>query len=352
MRNVSLLLAHVAALLALPACSAVSPSDNRCQTPGPKTVAVSPDVACAMASEGTGRVSSASGGALYVRGPTCSTACGPGYSVCGLPDDYARAYVAAQPVAADAGSSADAAASAADAGPGVCPAVTAPVNVACSVDCTGRRTEGAEELALRDGLSTGDYLAACAHLEAVSVHAFERLAAELAAHGAPASLVAAATCAAGEEVRHTEVTAALARRFGADVKRPSAPPRTPPRSLFEVALENAVEGCVRETYGAALALVRAKRATDPEVRRALGDIAREECGHADLSWQIAAWAETRLGADERAKIASAMGEAVAGLLFSDERITADARRACGVPPASEQARLAALVDTLVIRAAA
>lgn len=347
MRNVPLLLAHVAALLTLPACSAISTSNDRCHSPGPKSVAVSPDVACAIASEENGRVSSASGGSSYVRGPTCSSACGPVYTVCGLPDDYERAYVAAQPVAADAGTSATG-----DAGAGVCPAVTAPVSITCSVDCTGRRTEGAEELAQREGLSTGDYLAACAHLEAVSVQAFERLAAELAAHGAPASLVGAATEAAREEVRHTEVTAALARRFGSDVKSPSAPPRTAPRSLFDVALENAVEGCVRETYGAALALVRAKRAADPDVRRALADIAREECGHADLSWQIAAWADAHLGADEREQIASAVRAAVAALSFSDERLSADARRSCGVPPAAEQARLASLVDAWVIRAAA
>ena len=340
MRNVPLLLAHVAALLTLPACGSVTSGNPVCDTPGPKSVAVSSDVACTLASEGM--LTSASKGPNYVRGSTCRSTCGAGYGVCALPEDYARAYVAShQYVDASVGGDA-----------GVCPAATGPISVSCSVDCTGRRTAGADELSVRDGLSTGEYLAACAHLEAVSVQAFERLAAELAAHGAPAALVVAAERAAREEVRHADVTAALARRFGADVRSPSSPQPTATRSLFDVALENAVEGCVRETYGAALALVRAERAADPEVRRALADIAREECGHADLSWQIATWASARLGVGEREKIASAMGEAVAALSFSDERLSADARRACGVPPAADQARLAALVDAHVIRAAA
>jgi hypothetical protein len=48
-----------------------------------------------------------------------------------------------------------------------------------------------------------------------------------------------------------------------------------PRSLVELALENIREGCVRETWGAACAVVQSMKATDLEVRRAMRAIARD-----------------------------------------------------------------------------
>jgi hypothetical protein len=61
---------------------------------------------------------------------------------------------------------------------------------------------------------------------------------------APKKLVRAAAHAAGDEVRHARATVALARRFGA---RPTAVnvERSALRSIEAMALENAVEGCVR-----------------------------------------------------------------------------------------------------------
>jgi hypothetical protein len=135
----------------------------------------------------------------------------------------------------------------------------------------------------------------------VSVHAFERMAAELAAHGAPPGLVQAARRARRDEIRHERVTAEIARRFGVEPSRPAARD-LPVRSFFDVARENAVEGCVRETYGAALALVRAARAEDPQVRAAMRSIGRDECRHAQLGWRVEAWASTRLGRAERAAV--------------------------------------------------
>jgi hypothetical protein len=56
------------------------------------------------------------------------------------------------------------------------------------------------------------------------------------------------------------------------------------RSLEEMALENVVEGCVRETFGAVVAMIQAERAGDARVRRAMRRIARDETRHAELSW--------------------------------------------------------------------
>jgi len=78
---------------------------------------------------------------------------------------------------------------------------------------------------------------------------------------------------------------ALARSFRHDPKRLiiAALAR---RTLFEVALENAVEGCVRETYGAAVGAWQARRAPDDRVRRAFAPVVADEARHADLAWDV------------------------------------------------------------------
>ena len=121
----------------------------------------------------------------------------------------------------------------------------------CAV--SGRRAahvRPAGELVARD--LAGAWLAHAAWLEAASVYAFFRLADELALHGAPIALVRIARQSAMDEMRHAAVVASLAARYGA---RPAAVEVDPPaaRSLEAMAIENAVEGCVRETWGAIVA---------------------------------------------------------------------------------------------------
>ena len=97
----------------------------------------------------------------------------------------------------------------------------------------------------------GDFLARCAHQEAASVFSFSRLARELEAHGAPRQLVARARAARADESRHAAIVGALARERGGELS-PVRIESLHVRSLEEMALENAVEGCVLETYGAAI----------------------------------------------------------------------------------------------------
>jgi hypothetical protein len=157
--------------------------------------------------------------------------------------------------------------------------------------------------------TAGAYFACCAHLGASSAHAFRRLARELSHHGAPEELVASAEHAALAEIEHTRTMEALATRFG-DASKMLVPLDAPPRALFEVALENAVEGCVRETYGAALVLLHAARSCDAEVRAALASLARDECGHGETSWAVLRWTMSKLSSVERAEIVRAMHEAL------------------------------------------
>lgn len=181
------------------------------------------------------------------------------------------------------------------------------VTVQC-MDCIGgggRRPAGLRALAVtRSSDLTGRYLAAMAFEERAAVLAFARMEQELARHRAPRSLRHAARRAVADERRHARVLGALARRHGAEVARARLR-KTPRRSLLAIATENASEGCVRETFGAALLAYQATHASDATIQGALRKIAADEAAHAALSWALAAWAESRLGAAEVASVHAA-----------------------------------------------
>jgi hypothetical protein len=189
------------------------------------------------------------------------------------------------------------------------------------LDCTytncchaggGRRPAGLIKPPTGALATTAQFLAEMAHLEAASVVAFERLARELQTHGAPRRLVTAARRSALDEVRHARVTKRLAEQRGATVPTCAVNPVLM-RSLEEMAVENVVEGCVRETFGAALALFQAKSAKYAEIRRAVARIARDECRHAQLSWAVAAWLDSKLDPSARRRVSNAHVEAVGAL---------------------------------------
>lgn len=244
-----------------------------------------------------------------LNGSTCKALCGalPGNNpvqtyYCSVPSDYQVAYQRAQP---DASSGVDAGVT--------CPAWTDDVVVQCGYPCLGRRTEGMAEPAMIDARRVGEVFANRAYLEAVSVHAFARLERELAFHGAPPALLREARRARRDEARHTAMTTRLARRFGAAPTLPVAPRTWALRSLFEVARENAIEGCVHETYGAVVGLIEANSSSDAEVRRAARSIAEDECRHAELALAIARWITPLLDSEERAEIHAAVSHAVGAL---------------------------------------
>jgi rubrerythrin len=201
----------------------------------------------------------------------------------------------------------------------------------------GRRPEGLSMTgAAREGV--GGTLATMAALEAASVPAFERLARELASHGAPAELVERARRAMRDEVRHARALRRLARAYGGKpVKWRRA--ALPVRSRLELALENAVEGCVREAFGAAVALVQAARAANASVREAFRTIAEDECEHAALAWDVHAWFLQTAAPDERVLLEQAQRQAVATIDhdLTDERT----RHALGLPDAAMSRELLA-----------
>lgn len=158
-----------------------------------------------------------------------------------------------------------------------------------------------------------EYLAACSRLEKASVSAFRILARELRLHDAPKSLVRRARRSVGDERRHAVRMHRLALANGANPLEVAVPDRKL-RPIEEIARENAVEGCVRETWGAIVAAIQAKRAKNLAIRAAMRAIAPDELRHAELSWDIHRWAMTRLSVEQRHSIVAARRKAAADLV--------------------------------------
>jgi hypothetical protein len=190
-----------------------------------------------------------------------------------------------------------------DAGPVDCP----PPGVSI-----GRRPAGVVAPNFADAESLGAFFARVAHLEAASIHAFVRLGCELRARGAGDSLAQRARAAARDEVRHARLMSRLAKRYGVRVPRVELEPFRA-RSLFELARENEVEGCVRETFGAVVALWQAEHAATAELRELFTGIARDETEHAELAWKLRAWLYGQLSPSERRELTAAHRAAVAAL---------------------------------------
>lgn len=191
--------------------------------------------------------------------------------------------------------------------------------------------------------SAGEYLAHAAHLEAASVVAFERIARELAALGAPAELVTRAHRAAIEETAHARILGRLARGHGAEpppfVSRPYAM-----RNAFELALDNAVEGCVNETHGALVLHVQALAAEEAVTRAAFASIAEDEASHAELSADLAEWLDTRLPVAERAAVRAAAMNARAQIDTRPAIDDEDELRRLGLPDPATSRALHARLD--------
>jgi hypothetical protein len=210
------------------------------------------------------------------------------------------------------------------------------------------RRRGCNSARPRAESALGRLLAEAAELEAASVPAFAQVAADLTAYGAPEALVQAARGAMADEARHWRRTRDAARRKGGAPVRPSLAARPAVSSLEALALDNVIEGCVRETFGALVAAHQAATAGDSDVATLMADIAEDEMEHAALAWRIDAWLAERLGDSFRAsrEVAArgALRELVAG---ATHPVDAELRAAAGLPtPAEATALLAGMWEAL------
>lgn len=172
--------------------------------------------------------------------------------------------------------------------------------------CTGRRPQGHHEVALGSS-SVGAWFAVHAHLERASVTAFDELADWLEQRGA-AHLAARCRAASADEVRHARSMHGFAREAGAQVEDCRAEPAAD--GWLDVALHNAVEGCVHESFAAVVAAHQAAAASDAAHRKTFDGIAEDELRHGQLAWDLHDWLLARLPERVRAVVRTAMRRAL------------------------------------------
>jgi hypothetical protein len=156
--------------------------------------------------------------------------------------------------------------------------------------------------------------------EYASVAGFQRFAMDLMANGAPPELLVRAQRAALDEVRHARLAFTLASAFAATPIGPGAldlPAAVPiHRSLTELAVATAVEGCTVETLSTCLLAEALHRATDPAVVAALTQMRRDEDRHATLAWQTLKWALSQ-DPESAGPVDVALEGAITGLATDD-----------------------------------
>ena len=214
----------------------------------------------------------------------------------------------------------------------------AEASVQCTVSCAvdGRRYANVDDGAAPSGVDVGSYLARMAFFEAVSVDAFAMIEHELARLGAPQSLVRSCREAKLDEVRHARMAATMARRHGAAVETPPSPA---PRAcdLETLAIENAVEGCVGETFGVLIGMWQSVAAPTAALRTFFMTLTNDELRHAALSGRIDEWARSQLSVASCRRVDAAKAEALAKLEAS--LLESEPPQGLGLPSGPEARKL-------------
>lgn len=209
--------------------------------------------------------------------------------------------------------------------------------------CAGRLPSRVLALDVRRPSGLGEFFAQMGRLEALSVLAFEELAGQLTDWAAPPALIRKARRARLDEVRHAAVANGLAYRLGSS-PIPIREAKLLPRTAFEVACHNAIEGCISETFGALLGLVQARTAEHLGVRRVMANIANDEVRHAQLAWEVARWLEPKLGRTERAEVAASRARALAALSHEGDCVDTGMAALVGLPVGDARRSLAGALE--------
>ncbi len=215
----------------------------------------------------------------------------------------------------------------------------AEASVQCTVSCAvdGRRYANVDDGAAPSGVDVGSYLARMAFFEAVSVDAFAMIEHDLARLGAPQSLVRSCRDAKLDEVRHARMAATMARRHGGAVQKPPSPALLERACDLEaLAIENAVEGCVGETFGVLIGMWQSVAAPTGALRTFFTALTNDELRHAALSGRIDEWARSQLSLAACRRVDAAKKEALAKLEASLE---SEPPQGLGLPSEPEARRL-------------
>ncbi len=208
----------------------------------------------------------------------------------------------------------------------------------CAVE--GRGHAGIQKLTEVTGSSEmARYFVRAYHAEASSVGAFLQLRAELSHHGAPKKLLDGCIRAAAEEIHHARMMAKLAGEANACLPKLQFG-QVPKRSVFELAMDNAVEGCIYESFSALKAQYQSLHATDERILAVMKVIARDETHHAQLAWDIHHFLVAQLSPNEQELIQEAQRKATQKLI---EQAVSDSTRTVtgfGTPPVDLAERFA------------
>ncbi|WP_216617762.1 ferritin-like domain-containing protein [Corallococcus carmarthensis] len=156
-----------------------------------------------------------------------------------------------------------------------------------------------------------------AGLEHASVPAFAKLSLKLSALGAPSELLEACHLAALDEVRHARRCFALARAYSGlpwsagtipelGQERPARPSPGEGDDWSRLVRGSLLDGCLGEGLAASVAAEASRRASDLVVRETLAVIAEDEGRHAELGWDVLAFALERGGGKAKQALCQAL----------------------------------------------
>ncbi|HET9955312.1 MAG TPA: hypothetical protein VFQ61_12445 [Polyangiaceae bacterium] len=138
-----------------------------------------------------------------------------------------------------------------------------------------------------------------ARFEHASIASFSRFSLELMAVGAPPEFLVGAHRAALDEIRHAELSFALASVYAGKALGPAALPMDRvnfgPYELASIVEHTVEEGCVMETLAALEAQAALERAEPKAVQHVLSVVTRDEQAHATLAFRFVAFARARTG---------------------------------------------------------
>ena len=154
----------------------------------------------------------------------------------------------------------------------------------------------------------GGYFARLAQEEATAVFAFGELLEHLQRWDAPSSLHDWCNQIIEEEKVHTLMMSGLAHRNGQEsaVVQFPAPDIV---SMKEMAIHNALTGCIGETWSAVGLGYQADHA--PKYNGVFKRVAKDETSHAEFSWALHDWLMSKLTEDEQTDVLEAMREMLA-----------------------------------------
>ena len=187
------------------------------------------------------------------------------------------------------------------------PQLDVKVGVVSCTGATGRIMHGraattpAQYQALDD--DWGGYFARLAQEEATAVFAFGELLEYLQDWEAPKLLQDWCSRIIEEEKVHTLMMSGLAHRNGQEsaVVQFPEPNRV---SMKEMAIHNALTGCIGETWSAVLLRYQSEHA--PKYNGIFKRVAKDETSHAEFSWSLHEWLMYQLTEDEQTEVTQVM----------------------------------------------